>query len=425
MILTGFLLFGLFAVLLFMEIPVAIALGIPAITAVFAFGLGDPVLIAQQIFSSMDSFTLLAIPLYLVVGHLLGESRLAKYLLDFVMITMGSLKGGVAIVAVVVSLLFAGISGSGPADAAALGLLLYPLLKQSGFSPPHSAALLAAGGGIGIIVPPSIALIIYGVVAETSISKLFLAGFLPGIVVSLSLIVAVLLLARKDQNLPNKPAMSWEILGGTILALIAPLIILGGIYTGVFTPTESAGAAVLYILTVDLIFHRSLFRRGILAKICIQSGRSAAQILFIIANASLFSWVLNQTELTGQLGNLVLHLTSNKILLLLLINALILVAGCFIDAISITYIFVPIFLPILKQVGVDPVHFGLILTVNLAIGQITPPVGVNLYVASTFSGLSINELSRAVIPFVIAEIAALLIITFIPWISLFLPSFLG
>ncbi|NPU97856.1 MAG: TRAP transporter large permease subunit, partial [Candidatus Omnitrophica bacterium] len=193
------LLFGLFFLLLLLEVPVALALGLPALTAIVLFGLADPILIAQQIFSAFDSYTLLAIPLFLLAGHLLGECALSRRLLDVVLITLGRVRGGVAVVTVVVSLLFAGISGSGPADVAALSVLLFPLLKESGFSEARSGALLAAGGGIGIIVPPSVALILYGVVAETSISQLFLAGVLPGITVSLALIIAVLLLSRRDQ----------------------------------------------------------------------------------------------------------------------------------------------------------------------------------------------------------------------------------
>ncbi|MBD3266168.1 TRAP transporter large permease subunit, partial [bacterium] len=239
MALVGFLLFGLFFFLLFMEVPVAFALGISAITTIYVFDLTFTDEIARQLFYAMDSYTLLAIPLFLLVGHLLGKSKLAKNLLDLVMILAGGIRGGVAIVTVIVSLLFAGISGSGPADVAALGVLLFPLLKESGFTPSRSAALLAAGGGIGIIVPPSIALIIYGVVAEASIGKLFIAGIVPGILISLSLIIAVRFLARKDRLVVQKPPLTWDVLFGSLLAMMAPLVILGGIYSGTFTPTES------------------------------------------------------------------------------------------------------------------------------------------------------------------------------------------
>jgi C4-dicarboxylate transporter DctM subunit len=421
---VALLLFGLFFLFLFLEVPVAVSLGLSSVATIFAFQLEDPIIIAQQIFSAFDSFILLAIPLFLVAGHLLGESGLAPKLLDFVLITVGGVRGGVAVVAVIVSLLFAGISGSGPADVAALGILLFPLLKESGFPAARSAALLAAGGGIGIIVPPSIALIIYGVVSETPIRRLFLAGVIPGVLVCLALIVAVLFLSRGIRPLRSKPKLSWSAVGGTILALIAPLIILGGIYRGIFTPTESAGAAVLYILLVDLCFYRSLLKKGILMELLVRAGRSSAQILFIIASASLFSWVLHQTGLTEELGRLILTVSENRIVLLLLINAFILAAGCFIDAISIMYIFVPIFMPVMKVIDVDPIHFGVLLTVNLAIGQITPPVGVNLFVASTFSGIDMGRISRAVLPFVIAESAALAVITFAPSLSLFLPNLL-
>jgi C4-dicarboxylate transporter, DctM subunit len=424
MIWIGLFLFGLFFLFLLLEVPVALSLGLSSMLAILVFQLQPPIVIPQQIFSGMDSYNLLAIPLFLAAGHLLGESLLAKRLIDFILIFAGRMRGGAALVTVIASIFFAGISGSGPADVAALGVLLYPLMTESGFAAPRAAALLAAGGGIGIIIPPSIALIIYGVVANASISRLFLAGVFPGILVGVSLIAAILLLSRKDQLPANIPRLTASTIGGAILAAIAPVIILGGIYLGVFTPTESAAAAVLYILAADLIFYRSLFDRTVIMQVLVKAGRSTAQILMIIAGGSLFSWVLLETQLSPQLSQLILTLTENRIALLLLINAFLLVMGCFIDAVSIIYIFVPIFMPVIPQIGVDPVHFGIILTVNMAIGQITPPVGVNLFVASSISGVKLGQICRAVIPFVIAEIAALLIITLFPSLSLFLPAFL-
>ncbi|MBN2327311.1 MAG: TRAP transporter large permease [Candidatus Omnitrophica bacterium] len=425
MIWIGLLLFGLFFTLLLLEIPVAFSLGLSAVTVIFVFQLESPVIIAQQMFSAMDSYNLLAIPLFLVAGCLISEGTLAKRLLDFVLSAVGRFRGGTAVVTVIVSLLFAGISGSGPADVAALSVLLFPLLTQSGFPAPRSAALLAAGGGIGIIVPPSIALIIYGVVSETSISKLFVAGIIPGILVTLALIFAVLFLSRRDHLPLHTPSLTPSAIGGAALAMMAPIIILGGIYLGIFTPTESAGAAVLYILTVDLIFYRSLFRKGVFSRVLTRSGRSSAQILMIIAGGSLFSWVLQRTDLTTELSRLILTVSQNRIILILLLNGFLLIMGCFIDAVSIIYIFVPIFMPVLNNVGIDPIHFGVILTVNMAIGQITPPVGVNLFVSSTISGIDVGRLSRAVFPFLLAELAALVIVSLVPSLSLFLPGYLN
>lgn len=425
MFLIALTLFGLFFLLLLMEAPVAVCLGLSAAATLFLFSSQFPLdvslVIAQTIFSAFDSFVLLSIPLFLVAGYMLGESTLSRHLLDFVMILFGRVRGGTAVVTVVVSLLFAGISGSGPADVAALGILLYPLLVKSGFEPARSASLLAAGGGIGIIMPPSIALILYGVVSETSINALFLAGVIPGILVSLALIVAVLLLARSDQP-AEIPPLSGQTVLGTVLALMAPVIILGGIYLSLFTPTESAAAAVLYIFLADLLFYRTLFTRKAFENVLVYAGRSSAQILMIIAGASLFSYVLHLSQLTESLGHAILGITNNPILLLLLINALVLALGCFIDAVSIIIVFVPIFLAPLKQVGIDPIHFGILLTVNLAIGQITPPVGVNLFVASTISKLNVAQISRAVLPFILAELVALLLLTFIPGLSLWLPG---
>lgn len=424
MIWIGLFLFGLFLGFLLLEVPVALSLGLSSMLTILVFQLQSPIVIAQQIFAGMDSYSLLAIPLFLVAGHLLGESLLAKRLIDFILFFTGRMRGGAALVTVIASIFFAGISGSGPADVAALGVLLYPLMTESGFSAPRAAALLAAGGGIGIIIPPSIALIIYGVVANASIGRLFLAGVFPGVLVGMSLIVPILLLSRKDQLPSTIPPLTASTIGGSILAAIAPVIILGGIYLGVFTPTESAATAVIYILFADLIFYRSLFDRTIIKLVLTKAGRSTAQILLIVAGGSLFSWVLLETQLTPQLSQLILTITENRIVLLLLINAFLLVMGCFIDAVSIMYIFVPIFMPVINHVGINPVHFGIMMTVNLAIGQITPPVGVNLFVASSISGVQLGPISRAVIPFVIAEIAALSIITLLPSLSLLLPDLL-
>jgi C4-dicarboxylate transporter DctM subunit len=425
LIIQACLLFGVFFALLIFEVPVAISLGLSASVILLVFQIQNPIIIAQQIFSGLDSYNLLAIPLFLVAGHLLGESAIAKRLLDFILILLGRIRGGIAIVTVIVSLLFAGISGSGPADVAALGALLFPILTKSGFPAARSAALLAAGGGIGIIVPPSIALILYGVVSETSISRLFLAGVVPGILVSLGLIIACLFLSRKDQISHEIPKLQFSIIGGALLAAIAPIIILGGIYCSIFNPTESAGAAVLYIVIVDSIFYRSLWKKSVFHTVFARAGRNTAQIFFIIAGGSLFSYVLQVTYLTDYLSESILSLTNNPILILLLINTFLLIVGCFIDAVSIIFIFVPIFLPVIHQIQIDPVHFGIILTVNLAIGQITPPIGVNLFVASTFSQIDIAKLSWAIIPFVIAEIIVLIFIIIFPTASLWLPNLLN
>lgn len=418
-------LFGLFIVLLLFEVPVALCLGASAAAVILLFRMADPVVVAQQLFSAMDSYPLLAIPLFLTAGHLLARGGMAPRLLAFVLAVAGRVRGGTAMVAIIVSLLFAGISGSGPADTAALGALLLPLLRESGMPAPRAASLIAAGGGIGIIVPPSIALIVYGVVSETPIGTLFLAGIVPGLLVGLSLGAAVLALNRETVPPASLPTVTASNAAGALCALAAPVIILGGIYSGLCTPTESAAIAVIYILAADLLLYRELWSWRAIAGSLAPAGRASAQILWIVACASLFSWVLHASRTTEEAGRLILSLTENRYVLLLAVNAFLLAAGCFIDAISIMYIFVPLFLPVMTAAGIDPVHFGVIVAMNLAIGQITPPVGVNLFVASAFSGVPAGRLGRAVVPFAAAETAALAAVSLWPALALAIPEWLG
>jgi C4-dicarboxylate transporter, DctM subunit len=420
---TGIVLFGVFAALILLEFPIALALGISAITVIGVFHIVSFDLVPQLMFGTADSFTLLAIPFFIFTGIVLGRTSLSKRLIDLAACFVGDVPGGLGIVGIIAAVFFAGISGSGPADVAALGLILIPAMTAAGYDRNFSAALTAASGGIGIIVPPSIALIIYGFVAEVSISRLFLAGILPGIVVAFSLIAATVGISykrgfrpRRETRMPLGTAFRRAIWG-----LLAPVIILGGIYGGVFTPTEAAAVAVVYSILVDMLLYKTMNVREML-KVAAEAGAASAAIMSILVCASLFAWVLNTQGLAAELASRMIALTTQRWLLLLIINGVLLVAGLFLDAISIFYIFLPILLPVVNTIGVDPVHFGIIMTVNLAIGQVTPPVGINLAAASGVSGAGIKDIAISVVPFVAAECAALLVITYIPGISLIIPS---
>ncbi|NCO43337.1 MAG: C4-dicarboxylate ABC transporter permease [Armatimonadetes bacterium CG_4_10_14_3_um_filter_66_18] len=425
---VGLTLFGSLVLFLALNLPIAVALGLSSLLTIAAFQLCPLSILPQTVFGAADSFTLLAIPLFILAGSILGRTGIAARLTRFAQLLVGPLTGGLGIVTILVSLFFAGISGSGPADVAALGLILIPALKKEGYSLPFAAALCAAGGGIGIIVPPSIALIVYGVVAEASISKLFIAGIVPGILVSLALIATTVFFARRRGYGERAPrGTRREILAAgrdACWGLLAPLIILGGIYAGVFTATEAAAVAVVYAVLVDLFLYHELRLRqlpGLLA----EAATTAAVVMLIVTTASVFAWVLSHEGLAAAAGDAIASFTQNRVLVLLLVNAVILVAGLFMDAISIFYIFVPLFLPVLTKLGVDPVHFGALMTVNLAIGQITPPVGVNLFVACGISGVEPRQVSRAVLPLIGAEVLALLLVTFVPQLSLWLPTALA
>ena len=420
----GLLLFGLFFLFLVLEVPIAFSLGIASVTVIALYEPGKLIALPQLMFAALDSFPLLAVPFFMVVGLLLGRSGISRRLVRLARLLVGRTRGGLAIVTVIVSIFFAGISGSGPADVAALGLILIPALVEAGYEKGFAAALMSAGGGIGIIVPPSIALVIYGVVARTSIPQLFVAGILPGVLVGLSLILLVRLKAPVTGDAAAGGA-TWREIARAFLdalpGLLIPVLILGGIYGGAFTPTEAAAVAVVYAFLVDLLLYRELKWRELFRTFS-DAAALAAQVMLIVACAILFKWVLEYWRVAEAVTASLLRLTSDRVVILLLINAIVLAAGCFLDAISIFYVLVPILLPVARSIGVDPVHFGIILTVNLAIGQITPPVGINLFVASSLSKTPMSRLSRAVLPFVMTELAALLVVTFLPALSLWLPA---
>lgn len=488
-------LFGGFAVLLAAGAPIYLALGLSALACIFLFDLVPLLVLPSQIQGAFASFTLLAIPFFILAGNLLASSELTVRLIELARSIVGRLRGGLAIVAVITGVFFAGISGSGPADTAALSSTLLKPLERDGYDKGFAAALLAAVGAIGVIMPPSIALIIYGVVANASVGRLFMAGVLPALVVAAFIsVVAVVLARRNGWGAGEGPAVPAAAPAGTPLAvgatatvqgqgqglgmgqgaasqrvqpssvpagshtgadasevlaradaqaaaqgrvrqiarafrrafwgLMAPLIILGGIYSGVFTPTEAAGVVVLYAFFVGFVVYRDLKPRSVMP-ILAESVRTTGVVMIIIASASLFAFVLNTEGIASQAGESLASFASGKFTTLLVINIVLLLAGTFLDAISIFYIFVPILLPAAVAVGIDPVHFGIIATVNLAIGMVTPPVGVNLYVAAAIGDIPVARVVRAVGLIIAAELVALAAISAFPQLSLWLPDALG
>ena len=425
---TGFTLLGIFIVLLLLEVPISISLGLSSAIVLVAFHIRSLSAVPTLFFGAMDHVGLLAIPYFIIAGLILGRSGISRRLIDFASTLIGDVPGGLAIVGVVVSIFFAGISGSGPADVAALGMVMIPAMTEAGYGKGFSAALMAAGGGIGIIVPPSIALVVYGIVADAAIPKLFIAGIFPGMLVGLSLIAYVYHVsawrgyrAGRERGSAKEIAVAF---GRAFWGLLAPVIILGGIYGGVFTPTEAAAVAVVYALFVDVFIYREMSLKDVF-NVFVESGITSAQVLIVVACASLFSFVLKYEGIVEAASQWLIGHASNRYVFLLLANVVLLMAGCLMDAISIFYVFLPILMPVVRHFGIDPIHFGVIMTVNLAIGQITPPVGVNLFVASGVSGVSMNRLYLAILPFIAVEALALLLVTLLPSISLALPAWLG
>ncbi|WP_110113199.1 TRAP transporter large permease [Bacillus sp. CGMCC 1.16541] len=441
-------LFGLFFVLLLLRVPIAVALAASSIVTILSsYGFSSLDLVADIMYTSVSKFTLLSIPFFIMAGVIMEYAGISKRLIHFADVCVGHRKSGIILVTVLTAIFFAAISGSGPATVAAIGGILIPALVKNGFKKESAAALLSSSGSIGIVIPPSIALIVFAVVAgdtiNVSIGRLFIAGIIPGLLLGAAFIFAAMYVRNKDMkeraSLPKDDVASIEVSAArekasprevfkafyeAIWGLLIPFIILGGIYGGVFTPTEAAVVAVFYGLLVGLVIYRELKIKDI-KKIIIDSSVQTAVVMFIVSSASIFAYLITTEQIAMQISDSLLGLTSNKYVILLLVNILLLIAGAFMDAISAYYIFIPILLPIMMILEVDPTVFGIFMTVNLAIGLFTPPVGVNLYVACGLANVSINKISKAIIPFVVASIIVLVLITYIPSITTFLPDLLG
>lgn len=425
----GALLFLVFFILLLLGTPIAIAIGVPSFLVIWAADLGTAV-IAPNFFAGIAKFPLLAIPLFILAGFILERCGISQRIIHFANLLVGRRRGGLAIVAIGVCVFFGGVSGSGPADSAAIGAILIPAMYAQGYSKGYSAALIAAAGSTAIIVPPSIALIIYGAITNTSVPALFAAGAVPGFLAGLSLLIPAIWIARKNgygseqESMEEEQITLWQSFKDAFWGLLAPIIILGGLYGGIFTPTEAAVVAVFYSLLLGFLIYRTLsLRTGY--QILVDASETSAVVMLIVAFAGLFSWAGATVGILDDLAGMLMGVSANEWVVLLVINLLIFVGGMLIDAISIFYIFLPIFLPILEHFGWDPVWFGVVMTLNLAIGQFTPPVAVNLYVTTQLANIRLEKTFKAVWPMVLAMLLALLVVILFPSLSLFIPRFFG
>ena len=423
----GIALFLGFFILLLLGVPIAIAIAVPSFLVIWGGDLGTPV-IAPNFFAGIAKFPLLAIPLFILAGFILERCGISQRIIRFANILVGRRKGGLAIVAIGVCVFFGGVSGSGPADSAAIGAILIPAMFAQGYSKGYSAALIAAAGSTAIIVPPSIALIIYGAITNTSVPALFAAGAVPGFLAGLSLLIPAIWIARKrgygSEREGEVDISLGESFKEAFWGLLAPVIILGGLYGGIFTPTEAAVVAVFYSLFLGIVIYRTLTLKRIY-DILVDASEASAIVMLIVAFAGLFSWAGSTVGILDSLAGLVMGVSDNEWVVLIVINLLIFVGGMLIDAISIFYIFLPIFLPIMGHYGWDPVWFGVMMTLNLAIGQFTPPVAVNLYVTTQLADIRLEETFKAVWPMVVAMLIALVVVVLFPSLSLFIPKFFG
>jgi C4-dicarboxylate transporter DctM subunit len=420
-------LFISFFFFLIIGVPVAFVLGLTPLVALITQGETPLVLVAQRIFTGMDSPVLMAVPFFILAGNIMGAGGMTQRLVRFCNVIVGPLRGGLAYINVAISMLFAGITGAAVADTSAVGSILIPAMKKEGYDSDFSAAVTATSSTIGPVIPPSIPFIIYGVLGEVSIASLFLAGFVPGIMLGLFQMIVIWFYAQKRQY-PKRSRPSFQeairVSVDAFLVLLMPIIILGGILSGIFTPTESACIAVFYALFIGLFVYRDIHLRD-LPRILIRTGVTSSLVMLVIGTASIFSWLLASEEIPHLVTHAILNLTHNKILILLLMNILLLVIGTFMETTASLIILTPVLLPLMLKIGVDPLHFGVILVLNLVIGLTTPPVGVCLFVACAIGQTTLERLSRAILPFLVASIAVLIICTYWEGLIMALPKFFG
>lgn len=420
--------FGTLILCLVLTVPIGFSLGIATLSYILythqlTFGF-----ITQNLVTGVDSFPIMAIPFFVFAGELMGGGGISKRLLNVANVYFGRIQGGLAIVTVVVCMFFAAISGSGPATVAAVGGMVVPTMLEKGYDKKFVLALIAAAGSIGVIIPPSIPMVVYSVTTNSSVSKLFMAGFIPGVLIGVVLIGYSYYYAKKMGYKGDDEPFSWnramKETWDAKWALLSPVIILGGIYGGIFTPTEAAAVAVVYSLLIGCLVYKELDLKQLL-ETTKSACETTATILLVIGCAAGFSKVLTLGRIPTTVATFLTSMTDSKIVILLLINVLLLVVGCFMETLCAIMILAPILFPVVTALGVDVTHFGIIMVVNLAIGFITPPLGVNLFVASRVGETTLDAVIKGIIPFLVLMIITLLLITYIPAISLFLPNMLG
>lgn len=416
-------------VFLFISVPVAVCLGFASLIALQIKGI-PLITLAQSVFEGLDSFALMAVPFFILAGNLMQTGGMSRRLINLANVLVGWFRGGLGSVSVLTSMFFATISGSSSATTAAIGSTLIPAMEKKGYPKPFAAATCAAAGELGVIIPPSIPMVIYALVANVSIGSLFIAGFIPGVMIGLSLILTIIIVTRlKGYDIIQRQSKRewlkelWKALKDSSFALLMPFIILGGIYRGWFTPTEASVIAVVYGLIIGMFIYREIKWKDLLP-IFSKSMVTTSLMMSIVAYAAIFGYVLTMEQVPQKLGKAIAEFSDSPIVFMLLVNIFLFLVGTLMEALVTIILVAPILAPVALQFGIDPIHFGIIMVVNVAIGMLTPPVAVNLVVASQIANLRMSQLTRPVVLYLIILTVDVLIISYVPAISTWLPSLL-
>ncbi|HHE3576634.1 C4-dicarboxylate TRAP transporter large permease protein DctM [Pasteurella multocida] len=424
---TVIALFILLFLLMFLGVPIAISLGLSGAIVIMLFSQDSLSSLAIKLFETSEHYTLLAIPFFLLAGAFMTTGGVAKRLIDFANATVGHIRGGLAIASVMSCMLFAALSGSSPATVAAVGSIAIAGMVRSGYPIGFGTGIICNAGTLGILIPPSVVMVVYAAATETSVGKLFMAGVVPGLLLGVALMVAIYIVAR-IKNLPAQPRASvkewFRAARKAIWGLLLMLIILGGIYSGIFTPTEAAAVAAVYSFVVAVFIYKDI-KLSECPRVLLESGKLSVMLMFIIANAMLFAHVLTTEQIPQLITETVTKMELSPWMFLIVVNIVLLIAGAFMEPSAIILILAPILFPIAVQLGIDPIHLGVIMVVNMEIGMITPPIGLNLFVASAVSKMPLTAVIRAATPWLMLLLAFLIAITYIPAISMALPNWMG
>jgi tripartite ATP-independent transporter DctM subunit len=419
------LVFGLFLALVVLGTRIAVALGATACLIILLYNQGA-IGISSIFYSNIAKFPLLAIPFFILAGFVMERSGVSARLINLASLIVGPIPGGLAIVGVAVCVFFGGISGSGPADAAAIGAVLIPAMIAKGYDRNFAAGLIATAGSTAILIPPSIAFVVYGVITEVSVPALFAGGIFPGLVAGAALVVPAYFISRKHGwggERWGNPRELWVAFKRAFWGLMAPAVILGSMYGGICTPTEAAIVAVVYGILLGWIYRTISWLE--LYRCMLDAAITSGVVMFIVAFAGLFGWAADRVGAIDHVLKSMLSLSDNGVVMILIVNVVLFIAGMLLDAISIFYVFMPIFIPMMKHFGWDPLWFGVVMTYNLAIGMATPPVAVNLYVTTSLADTKLDQVAVAVVPFVLAMVVGLIVVIFWPWLSLAPPIWFG